>query len=226
MCLWIASDRAFAVELRWFGQSMVSVTAQDGTVVVIDPFADDVGYPVPDLSASVVLVSHGHFDHSNVASIAGDPQIFREATQAQIGDLQVRSVQTYHDNLRGFDRGNNLVWVVEVEGLSIAHLGDLGHTFTPEQLEQLRETDVCFVPVGGVYTIDAASATTIVDQMGSVVVIPIHYRTPGLALDIPLAPVDGFLADKPRVERPTSPTFTVAADTLPDEPTIVVLPYE
>jgi len=226
VCLWTASGRVSAVELRWYGQAMVSITTRDGTVVVIDPFADDVGYPVPDLSAAVVLVTHGHPDHSNVGAISGDPQIFRKATQARVGELRVRSVPTYHDNVRGFDRGNNLVWIVEVEGLSIAHLGDLGHTFTPEQLEQLQEIDVCFVPVGGGYTIDAATATSVVDQLGSALVIPIHYRTPGLALDIPLAPVERFLVDKPRVERPSSPTLAVTADTLPDEPTIVVLPYE
>lgn len=74
--------------------------------------------------------------------------------------------------------------------------------------------------------IDADSATTVVDQLGAVLVIPIHYRTPGLALDIPLAPVEEFLADKPRVERAASPTLTITADTLPDEPSILALPYK
>lgn len=224
--LWMASSGVSAVELRWYGQSMVSITSEDGTVVVIDPFAEEVGYAPPDLSASAVLVSHGHFDHSNVTAVSGDPRILRQAGQVDVGELRLRSVETYHDNLRGFDRGGNLVWVVEVDGLSIAHLGDLGHTFTPVQLEQLQGIDVCFVPVGGTYTLDAASAKTVIEQLGAVLVIPIHYRTSGLALDVPLAPVDDFLADQPRVERPSSPTVEVTADSLPRETTIMVLPFE
>lgn len=224
--LWMAGDGLSAVQLRWYGQSMVSITSQDGTVVVIDPFAEEVGYPLPDLSASAVLVSHGHFDHSNVSAISGDPRVFREAGQAEVGELRLRAVETFHDSLRGFDRGGNLVWVVEADGLSIAHLGDLGHTFTDEQLQQLQQIDICFVPVGGTYTLDAAAATTVIEQLGAALVIPIHYRTSDLALDVPLAAVDDFLADQPRVERPSSPTLEVTADTLPEEPTIMVLPYQ
>jgi L-ascorbate metabolism protein UlaG (beta-lactamase superfamily) len=217
---------ARAVELRWYGQSMVSLRSASGDLVVIDPFDESFGYRLPDLTAQIVLVTHGHPDHSNVEGLGGDPRIFREARSAEIGGLRVRAVSTFHDDVRGFDSGANLVWVVEMDGLRIAHLGDLGHALSPDQLEQLRGVDICFVPVGGTYTLGPAGATEVIEQLASAIVVPIHFKTPEFALDLPLETVEPFLAGKTRVTRPPSAIFEVTAATLPEEQTILVLPYD
>ena len=66
---------------------------------------------------------------------------------------------------------------IEMEGLTLAHLGDQGVLLTQAQVDALGKIDVLMLPVGGFYTIDAAAARKIVDQVNPRVVIPMHYKT-------------------------------------------------
>jgi L-ascorbate metabolism protein UlaG (beta-lactamase superfamily) len=118
-------------------------------------------------------------------------------------------VGVYHDDKRGAERGLNTVFLFEVGGLRIAHLGDLGHLLTDEQLSAIGSVDIVLVPVGGFYTIDAYQATRVVDQLHPrLVVLPMHYKTPSLTIK-ELAPVDEFLERKANVVREPTNTLTL-----------------
>ena len=103
------------------------------------------------------------------------------------------------------------MFVFEVGGLRIAHLGDLGHLLTDQQLSEIGSVDVVLIPVGGFFTIDAAQATKVVDQLKPrLIVMPMHYKTDVLTIK-ELAPVDAFLAGKTKVRRETGNTITLIA---------------
>lgn len=218
------------VSVTWCGQACF-VLESGGFRVVIDPIPATMGYPPLQVSADLVLVSHEHFDHNNVAAVSGKPVVLRglaaggggwATIDRQVGPVHVRSVPTYHDDTRGAQRGRNTVFVLEWNGLRLVHLGDLGHRLDEEAVQSIGRVDVLFVPVGGFYTIDAAGATAVVQQLGPAVVIPMHYRTPATGDRLPIAPADAFVAGKPGVRRFGS-TVQVAADQLPASQEIWVL---
>ena len=217
----VIDDRG-TVELTWWGHAMFVLTTADGTRVLLDPYSE-IGYQVPtaaELAADVVTLSHEHPDHSNVI-LAGDATVLRGLTddgwasiEEEFGDTRISSVDAFHDNSEGSERGRNALFVIETADLRIAHLGDLGQAeLTQVQLDALGQIDVLLIPVGGVFTVDAAGATGIVAQIGPRVVLPMHYGTPALAFE--LEPVAAFIEGKDAREFANS-TVGFDVDALPE----------
>ena len=207
--------------LTWFGQSCFLIETAAGTRVVTDPIPKGIGYELPaGLRADAVTISHEHPDHNNLALITGRPRVFRGLTADKKGwtkiddkvkDITIRSVGTYHDDKRGAERGLNAVFVFESGGLRIAHLGDLGHTLDDDELSAIGSVDVVLVPVGGHFTLDAAQATRVIDQLRPrLVIVPMHYRTAASTIS-QLATVDEFLAGKANVRRLEGNTLPLTA---------------
>ncbi|MCH8161155.1 MAG: MBL fold metallo-hydrolase [Chloroflexi bacterium] len=216
----IIEDRGTA-ELTWWGQAMFTLVATDGTRIVFDPYSE-IGYQVPtaeELAADVMTVSHEHPDHNNVA-LAGDATVLRGLADGDwvhfdetFGDTRIFSIESFHDRNNGQERGLNTIFVIETGGLRIAHLGDFGELeLTADQLDDLGAIDVLLIPVGGVFTIDAAGATAIVEQIGPRMVIPMHFGTPSLSIG--LEAVDAFLEGKNARELGSS-TVGFDVDALP-----------
>jgi Predicted Zn-dependent hydrolases of the beta-lactamase fold len=149
---------------------------------VIDPFDNSYGPIMPTLSADYLLISHEHHDHNNRAAITISQQDFPS---------NVRIVDSFHDNENGAKRGTNKIHVIDIDGKTICHLGDLGQILTDEQLVEIGKVDVLLIPVGGTYTVDAEQAIAICEQIKPKTIVPMHYKTPEITLD--LAPIDDFI---------------------------------
>ena len=164
--------------LQWNGHSEFLLESADGFRVLTDPFDDHVGYPMREVRADAVTVSHGHGDHSYTAKVTGKPVILSEAGATRLTpEVKVSAVNAFHDDAQGTKRGMTLLTVIEMDGLRIAHLGDIGTPLDAEQQAFLRDIDILLVPVGGFYTIDAAQAADIVRTLQPKVAIPMHYKT-------------------------------------------------
>jgi L-ascorbate metabolism protein UlaG (beta-lactamase superfamily) len=187
------------MQITYLGHATFLINA-DGTKVLIDPYDEKVGYPVPSVEADAVLVSHEHADHTNVAMATGKPQVvrgladgnWRTIAKQPLGKITLSSVPTYHDDTQGSQRGRNTIFILEAEGLRIVHLADLGHLLDQSQAASIGQPDVLMIPVGGYYTIDAAQAKQVLDQLQPKVVIPMHYKTEKSAA-LPIGPVDNFV---------------------------------
>jgi L-ascorbate metabolism protein UlaG (beta-lactamase superfamily) len=223
-------------KLTWFGQSCFLLESATGTRVVMDPIPAGLGYTLPtDLHADAVTVSHEHGDHNNVALVPGKPRILRGLTADKKGwvkvdekvkDVSIRSVGVYHDEDKGAKRGLNTVFLFEVGGVRIAHLGDLGHLLTDQQLSAIGSVDVAMIPVGGFFTIDASQATRVIDQLRPrLIIIPIHYKTDVLTIK-ELATVDAFLAGKPNVRREKGNSISITGVKSRPSTEVVVLNYK
>ena len=173
------------MKIIWNGHSCFTIQTAQGTVV-IDPFADNYvpGCGMIRPEADGVYCSHGHSDHgcAEVVILSGSPH-----------DVGVSTVPSFHDEVRGAKRGDNLIHVFSAEGMRLVHLGDLGCELNEEQIAAIGTPDVLFVPVGGFYTIDARQAAQIAEQLSPRVIVPMHYKGEGFGYDV-LSPVDDFLA--------------------------------
>ena len=222
--------------LTWYGQSCFLLESASGARIVMDPIPTTIGYlPPADLHADAVTISHEHPDHNNVALLQGKPRVLRGLTADKKGwmkidekvkDITVRSVGVYHDTKRGADNGLSTVFIFETGGVRIAHLGDLGHPLTDQQISAIGSVDVVLVPVGGGTTVDAQEATHVVDQIRPrLVVIPMHFKTDAVNIK-ELAPVDAFVAGRTNVRRETSNRIGVTGLRYKPSAEVVILGYK
>lgn len=185
--------------IRCIGHACFVMELDNGMRLVTDPYDDSCGYPVQSLKADAALVSHHHHDHAAVETVDCGKVIDQAGVHTLAADVKVTAVKAYHDNQGGALRGETLLFLVEAEGLRVAHLGDLGHLPTKEQIAALAPVDVLMVPVGGHFTIDAQEAQDTARLLQARVILPMHYRTEATA-GWPIGPVEDFtrlFLDKP-----------------------------
>lgn len=216
------------MEITFIGHSCFKLRGKTGTLVT-DPFDNSVGLPFPKISADIVTVSHGHGDHNNVDRVNGtsrrpQPFVISEPGEYEITEIGVFCHPSFHDRREGAERGNNLMTVVHMDGVTLAHLGDLGHLLSDKQVSALDGVDVLFVPVGGVYTIDAREAVEVVEAIEPSIVVPMHYNMPGMSAAFrELAPVDAFLNQIGKEGVVPAEKLTATPESLPDGLEVVVL---
>ncbi|MDI6602522.1 MAG: MBL fold metallo-hydrolase [Patescibacteria group bacterium] len=189
------------MNIFWHGQScfeIITTPAKNSQVrIVIDPFSGEIGLRVPKLEADILLVSHSHYDHNNIKAVSPHTSIFPPFLISGPGEYEIKNVfiqgiDSWHDNCRGQERGENTIYTIEAEDLKLCHLGDLGQKeLTEEQLEKIAEVDILMIPIGGTYTISAKEALKIMSQIEPKIIIPMHYFLP--KLKIKLDGLDKFL---------------------------------
>lgn len=175
--------------IKYLGHACFKIESGDSSVV-FDPYQDGSvrGYGDIREKAVQVLCSHGHHDHCGAECVELIP-----GTEAAVS-----AVKCFHDDAQGAKRGNNLIHVVEMDGLRVVHMGDIGHELSQEQLEETGRPDVLMIPVGGFYTIDAATAAGIAGKLQPRVIIPMHFRLGGTGLSV-ISELSEFTALYPEV---------------------------
>ena len=194
----------------------------DGYRIVTDPYNAETGYPVHEIRADAVLVSHGHGDHSAVENVKGwTVKIDRPGSYTLSPGVTVEAIPCFHDDVQGAKRGSNLIFVLKAEGLTVAHLGDLGHLPDADLAARIGPVDILMIPVGGFFTIDADTAVDVVRLLKARVILPMHYRTEANA-GWPIAPVDDFIGAM-GVKAETLRLLRVTAEDLGLQPRLAVL---
>ncbi|MDD5590774.1 MAG: MBL fold metallo-hydrolase [Dehalococcoidales bacterium] len=210
------------MKVKWLGHASFLITSDDGIRIITDPYTTggDLSYAAITETADIVTVSHDHFDHNNVSSVLGNPEVVRGNT-AEVKGISFRGVSSCHDGEGGRLRGGNTVFCFTVSGVRVCHLGDLGHRLSDKQATEIGPVDVLLIPVGGNFTIDAGDATSVCSQLKPRVVIPMHYRNERCAF--PVAGVDEFLQGKTDVSRVDASEVEFKAGDLPESTRIIVL---
>ena len=186
--------------IQHIGHAEFLLETESGLRIVIDPYDASCGYPMRRISADVCLVSHHHHDHDAVDQVEGSPRIIDAPGNYTLETgARVTALEGDHDDAGGAKRGKTLHFLVETEGLRVAHLGDLGCPLTAENAAALRAPDVLMIPVGGFFTIDAAQARETAERLDARVILPMHYKTRHNQ-SWPIAGVEDFLALYPNAE--------------------------
>ena len=189
-------------------------------VLFTDPFDPGRGIALDKTSAQIVTVSHPHPGHSNAAGVVGGPRAVKGPGEYEVAGVLITGISTFHDDEQGAKRGKSTVYVIEMEGLRLCHLGDLGHGLSNQQMGEIGDVEVLMVPVGGGNTIDAAAAAQIVRTLEPRIVLPMHYRTDLLSQG--LEPVDVFLQEM-GVKAEPEPRLSVSKTNLPGEIRVALL---
>ncbi len=210
------------MDINWLGHSCFRIRGRQATIIT-DPYSPDYGYSLGKPTAGIVTVSHQHPGHSYTQGVSGEFRPVRGPGEYEISGVLIIGIATFHDSERGATKGKNTVYLMDVDEVSICHIGDLGHVLTADHLEQIEHVDVLLVPVGGVSTINAATATELVRQLEPKVVIPMHYRTE--VLDRGLAPVAEFLREMGLKDIVSQPKLSITRANLPQSTQVYLLDY-
>lgn len=171
-------------KIYWAGQSCFEISVSNSkdheANIVIDPFDDETGLKLPNMTADILLVTHDHHDHNNVKGVKGEPFIIDGPGEYEVKGVFVQGIPSFHDDVEGKEKGLNTIYTIEAEDIRFCHLGDLGQKqLTDEQVDKIGAVDVLMIPVGGEgYTIDSSSAQKIISQIEPRMVIPMHYALP------------------------------------------------
>lgn len=224
------------MDIKFYGQACFSLT-EGGVTVITDPFQEEIGIKMPSLKADAVTVSHNAPGHNNVRAVEGDPKLFSWPGEYETKGIHFKMIPASHpsrpsgssDPSKTSGSGdkddeeqleNNIV-VIHWSGMSICHLGAQGTKLTSEQLEQIGDVDILFVPVGGKGCLDAKRAKDVIEQMEPRLIIPMCYDTEGS--NVGLAPLSAFLSVMGTKVEEAVDSFKVKRSDLPEDTSKMVV---
>ena len=184
------------MDITFLGHSSFRLRGKDASLIT-DPFDPQmVGLAYPKVEADIVTVSHEHSDHNKIDLVKNVSRVISGPGEYEIKGISVIVISSVHDDKKGALRGSNTIYIIEIDKLRLVHLGDLGHKLLNDIFSDFGEIDVLIVPVGGEYTIGVSDAVEVVQSIEPEIVIPMHYRLPGMDEKTfgKLSKVDEFLS--------------------------------
>jgi len=212
------------MKITWVGHACFLIDGREARILT-DPFDEEVPYTFVESSVDIVTVSHAHFDHNAVHRVPGDHEVIDSVGDLDVSGVPVQGIASFHDDEGGARRGPNVLYRFVVEGIPIAHLGDLGSPLDSVQRAALEDVEILFAPVGGHFTIDAAQAAEIVRSLPNLrLVIPMHFKTERID-DWPIETVEPFEEMMDNVRRIGASTVEVTRESLPKQLEVWILDH-
>jgi len=189
----------------------------------MDPYNEQVKSNLPLVFADIVLVSHSHYDHNNVELISGSPEVVQSPGQHTVKGICISGFSSFHDKSGGMARGRNIIFQFEIDGISFAHLGDLGTEPATNTMESLKNTDIIFIPVGGVFTINHIEAVSLIKKIQPKIAIPMHFKEQDTKVGVETINSFKSIASKDIELRELKKEFEISKETLPKETQIWIV---
>lgn len=214
------------MKLKYLGHAAFELDLSDGRSIVFDPYESGsydgaLAFGPIEGPHDIAIVSHDHPDHRFEGVISRADTVWDKAGEIEIGGVRITSIPTFHDESEGSERGTNLISIVEADGVRVAHLGDLGHMITKSDVPALEGVDVMIIPIGGYFTIDAATAKAVVEEFSPKIVVPMHYKSEKCGF--PIAPVEDFTMLMGAFNMAGGSELDLTAEALPVDQKLIIL---
>lgn len=186
------------MRVRFLGHACFELRSAGGLSILLDPYRPGalggrIRHGPIGLAPDIVCVSHFHEDHGWIGGVPGEPVIV-DRTMTSHG-VEFRAITTYHDGDEGCRMGMNRMLLLELDGVSALHPGDLGALPGPDTLAALGPVDLLLLPVGGRFTLDVPEAVEFMETLLPSWTVPMHYRSE--QVDLAMGTRDDFLAGLP-----------------------------
>jgi len=210
------------MEISWYGHACFELKKNTVTIVT-DPYDDSLGLTLPSLHADIVTVSHDSPRHNAVGLVQGNYKVLDSPGEYEIKKVFIISYTLYSpkaDKAKALE-DRNVIFVYEIDNLTICHLGDISHAPTQSQVEAVDKVDILLIPVGGGRSLNAAQASEVIGIIEPAIVIPMHYHLPNI--NIALDPLDKFLKEMGLPQIEPQAKLKITAGNLPPETQTVIL---
>lgn len=208
------------MQITSLGHSCIQIRSNEVTLIT-DPYDSSLGISMGNQNPDIVTVSHQHPHHSHLDSLKGKPKVLQSPGEYEFANFYIVGIGTDRNDPESSTRKINTIYVIQCEGVTLCHLGDLYNTLSPREIEELGHIDVLFIPAGGGCTIDPSRAADLVNVIGPSIVIPIHFQVDGIKVDI--QPLDGFLKHLGVEEPSLTAQLSVTDTNLPRDLSVVTL---
>lgn len=207
------------MEITWYGLSCFRITERKHATIVTDPYNGKIGLPSQKLKADVVTISHDSPGHNSLEAVSGYEHVLNGPGEYEIGSVFITSIVTRHEA----KSNGNVAFLYDFDSLTVAHLGDMQKVPAQTQLEALEQVNILLVPVGGGNSLMASQAAEIVSMLEPNIVIPMHYKQPGLKIE--LDDVERFLKEMGVTDPTEESSLKISSANLPEETeTIILIP--
>ncbi|KKS31837.1 hypothetical protein A2380_01990 [candidate division WWE3 bacterium RIFOXYB1_FULL_43_24] len=213
------------MEITYIGHSCFKIKGKKDLTIVIDPYDPKIGYKLPKMDADILLTTHNHFDHYNISGVSGYKLLIDGPGEYEVNGAFIYGIPTFHDDKKGDERGTQTMYVIDIDGFTLMHLGDLGHELNTELLEKISKVDVLMIPIGGVYTINAEKAAQVISSLEPGIVLPMHYKTDDLVGFDDLQGLDKFMDEmgiENNVKREEKLKISSGSD-IPEDTEVIIL---
>ena len=207
-------------EIVWLGHACFRLKSKDATIIT-DPYDKSLGLGTPGQKADVVTISHDHPHHNAVSTVKGDPMVINGPGEFEVRGVFITGVWSFADDDGGKARGRNTIFLFHMDDLIVCHLGSLGATLKPQQLEAIGDVHVLLVPVGGNASLTASKASEVISQVEPRVVIPMHYSIG--RENLPLDNLDKFTKEMGLKDIVPQEKFSMKASDLGETTQVVIL---
>ena len=218
----MCSEKMSDIKITFYGHALFLIESSKGVKIGIDPYDEQVKTPLPELSVDIVTSSHSHSDHAYFSLFKNNPKILNNPGKITIFDIQIEGIPTFHDELSGYKLGKNIIFKFVIDGIKIAHLGDLGHILSDNQVEILGNIDILMIPIGGIYTIDGDTAIDIIQKISPKIVIPMHYKENDIQVNPECITIDDF-KEKISNYKEVGHKITISKNTMPEKTEIWIM---
>lgn len=183
------------MDILWHGRSCFTIKGKNATIVT-DPYAGT-GFKTSKLKADII-VSNLPTSEIEPLEVDGEHILFDMPGEYERYGVAIRGIQAWNMSKKKEEESKKeskkvTVFVMDIDGIKICHLGNIGHTLTDELMQSIGSVDILLIPVGGKETIDAKKAVEIIEDIEPRIVIPMHFKADGEKLDI--AGVNEFLKE-------------------------------
>jgi L-ascorbate metabolism protein UlaG (beta-lactamase superfamily) len=209
------------LDITWYGHSCFRLVERGQLTVVTDPYSDGIGLPAPKLKADLVTISHDEPGHNAVDNVKGYDYVLAGPGEYELGGTFITGLAMHHVNEATNTARYNVSYLIELNGLTVLHLGDLSHVPEQSTIEELDEVNVLLVPVGGGQSLRADMAADVIALIEPNYIVPMHYALPGLQLE--LEPLERFLKVMGVTKVQEEDSLRVSGSSLPEQPQVVVL---
>jgi L-ascorbate metabolism protein UlaG (beta-lactamase superfamily) len=210
------------MNITWHGLSCFEIeakTAAGNVTLVVDPYQNTTGLRFPrTLEAQAVAITHDDEDANNLSAVVGDPFVITTP-----GEYEVREVFVYGIAAPTAGKGKpskNVIYRIETENMSIAHLGCLDRELTDAELQELSDIDILMIPVGGGRVMSPSVASEVIGSIEPRVVIPMTHGIPNVKEK--LGTVDEFCKAFGVCRRESANKYKVSRKDLPEDDMLIM----
>jgi L-ascorbate metabolism protein UlaG (beta-lactamase superfamily) len=209
------------MEITWYGQTCFRLSERGLATVVTDPFPPETGLTLPRPRAHVITVSYDDDQCRYTSGVRGPFRLLDGPGEYEIGGVFITGIATFADGKRGAVRGQNTVFTFDLNGLTVCHLGRLGHVPDQSQVEDLGTVDVLLVPVGDGGSLSPARASEVISLFEPGIVVPMYYKVQGVQTK--LGTLGRFLKEMGLDKVESQEMLKVSSSDISEETQVVVL---
>lgn len=187
----VIEDETSTMNIEYYGDFCFKITtkpngrATEDVVIVTDVPEKATGLRAPQGEAQIVVLSHQERNIPELALIKGEPLVLVAPGEYSAKGVTLVGLPTFRDSEAGMVQGKNTVFLIESEEMRLCFLGALGHELDPGTIEKIGDVDILFIPAAGTDTLVFEKVDDLIRKIEPKVVIPMHYKLPGMKTDWP-----------------------------------------